>query len=304
MDPLLRNLINVHSPSGEELSMKQFILEYASGHAKSWNQQPEIIKGPDFQDCVMLAFGKPRTAVFAHMDTTGFTVRYQDQLVPIGSPDVKGGETLVGRDALGPIKCQLRLTEDHEIFYDFGRAIQSGTSLTYQPDITYGQPLIHSPYLDNRVGVFVALKLAETLQNGVLVFSAWEEHGGGSVPYLIKYLYENFQIKQALISDVTLATDGVKPGEGVVISLRDHNIPRKSFIDRICVLAKNSGIPYQIEVEGSGSSDGREIQKSPFPVDWCFIGPSQHRPHSASETVHEEDVKHAVEMYQYLLQML
>ena len=55
----------------------------------------------------------------------------------------------------------------------------------------------------------------------VSVFSTWEEHGGGSVGYLGKFIQEKYGVYQALISDVTWVTEGVKHGEGCVISLRD-----------------------------------------------------------------------------------
>ena len=34
-------------------------------------------------------------------------------------------------------------------------------------------------------------RIAESLENGIIVFSTWEEHKGGSVGYLGKFIYEN-----------------------------------------------------------------------------------------------------------------
>ena len=42
-------------------------------------------------------------------------------------------------------------------------------------------------YMDNRLGVWNCLEVAKTLENGIIVFSSWEEHGGGSVGYLGKF---------------------------------------------------------------------------------------------------------------------
>ncbi|MEQ8879830.1 MAG: M20/M25/M40 family metallo-hydrolase, partial [Cyclobacteriaceae bacterium] len=112
------------------------------------------------------------------------------------------------------------------------------------------------------------------------------------------------RIKPALISDITWVTDGVPHGEGVVISLRDKNIPRKVFIDRILQLAEESDIPYQMEVEGGGSSDGREVHHSPYPVDWCFIGAPESNVHSPNEKVHLDDVQAMIDMYKYLVSRL
>ena len=64
---------------------------------------------------------------------------------------------------------------------------------------------------------------------------------------------------ETLTSDITWITEGVKHGDGVVISRRDSGLPRKSYVDKIIDLAKKSEIPFQIEVESSGGSD--EIPK-------------------------------------------
>jgi putative aminopeptidase FrvX len=111
-------------------------------------------------------------------------------------------------------------------------------------------------------------------------------------------------VKQALISDITWASDGVEPGKGVVISMRDRNIPRKKFINRIIELAQKKKIDFQLEVEGTGSSDGRELQTSPYPFDWCFVGAPQQYSHTPHEKVHKHDVKTMIALYTQLMKQL
>src|SRR5690606_14843412 len=254
--------------------------------------------------CIILKFGTPRTAVFAHMDSVGFTVRYFDQLVPIGSPEAPAGTRLIGEDSLGPVECELQYDHEGRAAYRFGRVIERGTDLTYKVSFRSTGDFIESASLDNRVGVYVALKLAETLGDGVICFSCGEEHGGGTVPFLIRHVYESWGVRQALVADVTWSTDGVHPGAGPVISLRDRHIPRRLYTTTISTLAYDSGIPYQLEVEGSGSSDGRELQASPYPIDWCFVGVAQEHPHSPAERVHKEDVDQMISLYEYLMKHL
>ena len=304
MFQLLNELTQIHSPSGEEYNMKNFIINYIKSHSDSWKNKPEIIEGNDFQDCLMIKFGSPKTVAFAHMDTTGFTCRYENQLVPIGSPNVNTGDIIQGKDVFGDIECKIQIDEEFHVFHDFPRAIQRGTSLTYSADFKETEDYIISPYLDNRVGIFNLLKIAETIENGLLVFSAWEEHGGGSVPYLIRYAFEKFKVTTALISDVTWITDGIQFGEGVVISMRDKNIPRKTFVDKVISIANANKIKYQLEVEGSGSSDGREIQQSAFPIDWCFIGPPETDAHSSHEKIHKADLLEMISFYTCLFREL
>jgi putative aminopeptidase FrvX len=298
---LLKKLCELQAPSGHEGPMKEFLLAYVKREKKKWNVQPEIIEGEEFQDCLILKFGKPRTAIFAHMDTVGFTVRYFNQLLPIGSPDAEMGTHLVGEDSLGPIECELEFDKEDHAFYKFGRAIDRGTSLTYKVNFRESKDYIESAYLDNRLGIYNALKVAETLKDGVIIFSCWEEHGGGSVPYLAGYLHKKWGVRQALISDITWTSDGVEHGLGVVISLRDRNIPRRKFVDTIIAIAKKHKAGYQLEVEGMGSSDGGELQRTPYPFDWCFVGAPEQHAHTPNEKVHKKDIQSMITLYQWLM---
>jgi putative aminopeptidase FrvX len=111
-------------------------------------------------------------------------------------------------------------------------------------------------------------------------------------------------VRQALVADITWVSDGVEPGKGVVISMRDRNIPRKLFVNRLIDIATKGKINFQLEVEGMGSSDGRELQVSPYPFDWCFVGAPQQNAHTPHEKVHKSDIKSMIEMYQLLMEDL
>ncbi len=300
---LLRTLCQIHAPSGNEVAMKAFLLDYVEQHSASWKVKPEVVTGEEFQDSILLKFGNPRTAIFAHMDSIGFTVRYNDQLVPIGGPKAESGYRLVGEDSMGPIECEL-FNDDGNLFYKFPRGIERGTELVFKCDFRETTDYVQSCYMDNRLGVLNALKVAETLEDGVIAFSCWEEHGGGSVPYLAKYMYEQWGVKQALISDITWVTEGVLHGEGVAISMRDRNVPRRSFVQKIIGIARESGIDYQLEVEGAGSSDGRELQLSAYPFDWCFVGAPEDHVHSPDERVHKHDIDCMIALYKVLMDKL
>ena len=268
---LLKKLCSIHSPSGEENRISEFIIDYVKSNMHDWKVKPKIFSGDGFQDCIILSFGTPRTAIYAHMDSIGFTVKYNNEIIKIGGPVVEEGIELVGTDSKRNIEGKI-IKKDDKTFIDFKRKIDRGTSLTFKMNFKETDNYIQSCYLDNRLGVWNALKVAENLENGVIVFSCWEEHGGGSVGFLTNFIHSKYNINKALISDITWVTEGVKAGKGVVISLRDSGIPRRSFVNKIITLAKSHNIHYQLEVESSGGSDGNEIQKSPFPLDWCFIG--------------------------------
>ena len=302
---LLHSLCRVPAPAGNEAALTQFVLNYVHEHQAIWEHRPEIIADDRFQDCILLVFGQPRTAVFAHLDSIGFTVRYGRQLVRIGGPQVEAGYRLVGQDSQGLVDCTLTVdNETGELGYAFHREIDRGTELTFYCDFRETATTVQSCYLDNRLGVWNALRLCETLEHGIIAFSCWEEHGGGSVAYLAKFIYETYDVRQALISDITWVTEGVHAGQGCAISLRDSLIPRRAYVDRIRAIAAASGIAHQLEVEGSGGSDAKELQHAAAPWDWCFIGAPEDHVHTPNELVDKRDIESMLALYRVLMQEL
>lgn len=296
---LLKQLTSIHAPSGDEAKMKEFILSFITNNSADWKVQPQIITD-GIQDCIILVFGKPTTAVFAHIDSIGFTVGYDNELIKIGSPECSGNWELVGCDSKGSFEGSL-IEIDDKISIKTNRKLDRGTTVTFKPNFNQTENFIQSPYLDNRLGCYNALKLAETLENGIICFSTYEEHRGGSAQFLAAKIYKDYNITQTLISDITWCTEGVKASEGVAISLRDSGIPRQSYLNKIIDLAKQSGVNYQLEVESAGGSDGNAIHNSPYPIDWCFIGAPESFVHSPLEKVHKKDIESMLKMYQFLM---
>lgn len=305
---LLKKLTEIRGVSGDEAAIKEFIIDYVNIHASTWKTQPTIVEGDGFQDCVILIFGKPTTAIYAHTDTIGFTVGYDKELIKVGGPRTIDGMQLVGSDSQGEIVTELMVIEEEDgsrqLKYVFDRVIDRGTLLSFKPDFRETEEYVQSPYMDNRLGVWSALKVASTLENGVIVFSTYEEHGGNSVGFCAKFLLENYGIRQALISDITWVTHGVVHAGGVAISMRDSWIPRRSYLNKIIALAKESGIEFQLEVESAGGSDGTALQKSDLAIDWCFIGAPEDNVHTPDEKVFKYDIMCMVELYRYLMKHL
>ena len=301
---LLKTLCHIEAPSGSEQNMTEFVLDYIKSNQDSWKVKPELFYGDGFQDCIVLVFGKPTTAIFAHLDSIGYSVKYNNEVVKIGGPSTKEGIVLVGQDSQGRIEEKLQHKTDkdgNKTLFIGGREVERGTTLTFKPNFRETDDFVQCCYMDNRLGVWNALKVAEKLENGIICFSAWEEHGGGSVGYLAKFIYEKYGVKQALISDITWVTEGVKHAKGVAISIRDSGVPRRSYINRIFDLAKASNIPFQLEVESAGGSDGNALQRSPYPFDWCFIGAPEDFVHTPDEKVHKSDIESMTQMYDYLM---
>lgn len=304
----LQKLVEVQGASGDESAIKDYIIKYVKDNQKNWKAQPTIVEGKGFQDAFILIFGKPTTAIFAHTDTIGFMVGYDNELVKIGGPRIIDGISLVGSDSKGEIQTELMIIENEDesttIKCVSDRTLDRGTVLTFKPNFRLSETHIQSPYMDNRLGVWNALKVAETLENGAIVFSTYEEQGGGSVGFLGNYLINEHQVYQALISDITWVTEGIKDGGGVAISLHDKGIPRRKFVNKILKIAKDAKVPYQIEIESAGGSDGTMLQNTDLAFDWCFIGAPEQHVHSPDEKVNIKDFEAMTALYIALMKSL
>jgi len=308
---LLEKLCSIRATSGDEAAMTEFMLDYIDKNSSSWKVKPEVLSGDGFQDAIILVFGKPRTAIFAHMDNIGYAVSYGKNLIRIGGPRGESGWKLVGSDSQGEVECRLKVkllwadgNKKEELKYRFKRKIDRGTPLSFKPNFREEKTTVQSQYLDNRLGMWNALQVANNLENGIIVFSTYEEVGGGSVQFLARYIQDKYNVKQALISDITLANDGVKPKNGVAISMRDKGVPRQSYLRKIIALAAKHKIPYQLEVEDAGGSDGTVLQHSSGVWDWCFIGPPEKNYHTPNEKVWKVDIKAMNDLYTLLMDKL
>ncbi|MCC6700122.1 MAG: aminopeptidase [Fluviicola sp.] len=302
---LLEQLIAVQGVASDESNIKAFIKEYVEQNKEKWVNQPQIIEGKGFQDTLMLVFGKPRTAIYAHIDTIGYSTGYHKELIRVGGPKHIDGTHLVGKDSSGDVEVELMVIENEDgsnsIQYVSEKELDRGTLLSFKPNFRETEEYIQSPYMDNRLGVFVALQIAETLTDGAIVFSTYEEHGGNTVGNCANYLLEHFGVDQALIADITWVTTGVVHNGGVAISMRDSMLPRRSYLNRIIQLASITKIPFQLEVESAGGSDGSVIQKSDLPIDWCFIGAPEDNVHTPDEKVFKSDIQSMIDLYKHLM---
>ena len=118
---LLKELCNIHAPAGEEFTLTEFLLKYVTENQTQWKVKPTLHYGKRFQDNLIMVFGKPRTAVFAHLDSIGFTVRYNNEIVKIGGPVSDEGIVLVGEDSKGKIEGKIIKNKELSIIYHLFR---------------------------------------------------------------------------------------------------------------------------------------------------------------------------------------
>jgi len=301
---LLKQLIGVASVSGDEAKMTDFLQDYFRENP-DLKSKVKLFSGRELQDNLIVQIGeKPKAAIFVHADTTGYTVGYNNHLIPIGSPAGKAGDRLVGKDNKGSVCGEIRKDEKDNKSIDFFRKIQPGTQLTYYPEYEQKGDYIKAPYLDNRVGIYTAIQLAELSDDFVIAFTSYEEHGFGGAEICGRFIYETFKTDNALILDSTWITENIHHGKGPAVSIRDKGIPRRSYLKHILKILEKTDLKYQIEVEAAGGSDGMALQKTAYPINWCFIGPPTKNPHSAKESIFKHDIDDTVELYRFLIQNL
>jgi putative aminopeptidase FrvX len=304
---LLSAMVAIAGLSGDEGDIKTFILAYVEKNKHSWKVKPQIWS--DIQDNIVLIFGDaPKCAFYAHLDTIGYTVAYNQKLVKIGGSMLASDVPLKGKDGQLAIKCITQLFKKKSPEYDmraiFDQKISPGTLLSYDAPFQEDENWITTPYLDDRLGCFLLLNMAEHLTSGVLVFSCLEEIGAGTAAYLARILFEKHHIRKAIIADVTWTTEHIFSQIGPVLSLRDASIPRQTFLKEIKALIQESRIPFQQEVEFSGGSDGAHIQQAFLPIDWCFLGVPIEKIHTPKEKAYIPTIEKTLDLYLYLAERL
>jgi putative aminopeptidase FrvX len=247
--------------------------------------------------------GKPRTALFAHIDTTGFTLGYDRVLIPLGSPAAIPGDRLreVGRCGEGNVveKSNSRLPKLGGP--DIG---QPGSRWVYDRELSLDDGTISGPYLDNRAGVWASIQALSVCSDVAVAFTVGEEHSGRGANVCGQFVVGELGITQSLISDITWASKHVQCGKGPAVSLRDQYAPRQRYLDKVLELAEASGLGFQREIESKGGSDGSYIQESGIPLDWVFVGAPEENAHSSNEKLAASDLSQMAELLIFIVQNL
>jgi putative aminopeptidase FrvX len=301
MDKLL-SLLTIFSPTGDESAAADWL----AGEAGT-------LPGVSLHrigDNLIAVRGAPAVAIFAHTDTTGYTLGYRRQLIAIGAPAPRDRDALRSSDGLsGRIRlgtpgregAQLRRVRNAA-----GEKVEPtpGSRWVYAREPRIKNGTITAPYLDNRAGVWAALETLRRCEHAAVAFSTGEERHGHGARVCADWLHGQYGITQALISDVTWHTADTPCGKGPAVSLRDAFSPRQAFLDRVLKLAAESGIAHQREIQSAGSSDGGHLLRSSMPIDWVFVGAPEKGPHTSGERAAVFDLELMADLLAYLTERL
>lgn len=291
---LLWELLERDSPAGDEGSLADWLEDWLA------REVPDAAVTRLGDSLVVTRGARPSVAVFAHLDTTGWTLGYDKRLLRIGGPDGKIGDPIrpAGQPDTGNTLAR-RTDGSWKVRGKTSAELGSRWIYAAVPKVSGGT--VTAPYLDNRAGPWATLHALKSCPEIAAAFTVQEETGGSGALVCARHLFEAHDVSQALIADLTWHTKHIKCGRGVAVSLRDSSLPRRRYLDQVLALAETSGLPFQREIEADGGSDGAGIDHSGVPMDWVFIGAPEKDPHAARERVDIADLQGMAAMLVHLV---
>lgn len=178
------------------------------------------------------------------------------------------------------------------------KKVSIGDICIYKLEYVENENVVFTPYLDDRVGCFIAIEALKSIKNPVndlyFVFSVQEEvglRGAKTAAYRI-----NPDVGIAL--DVTSNGDTPKArrfaislNKGAAIKVKDNSIICHPKVKELLVsLAKNNEIPYQMEVLEFGGTDSGAIHISKEGVPSGVISVPTRYVHSTIEMASKNDI--------------
>jgi len=270
--------------------------------------------------------------IAAHMDEIGLIVSHIDEkgfarFTPVGG--LRRLSALAGRvqflnGAMGVIGAE-RLADPgktppfDQMYIDFGASsrvdcpVQIGDLAVFERSfVDLGQRLVGKA-LDDRVGVALLIEvLRQMSERGVesphelyFVFSAQEEVGARGAAVAAYKIDPDLGLAVDLTPSAGTPKSlrmAVELGKGPAITVRDqHMLSDPHVVDWMVRTAEQAGVPHQIEILESGSSEGRAIQLTRSGVRVGGLSVPARYLHSPSEMVEYADIQHSLRLLLELL---
>lgn len=309
---LLKELVGVYGPTSNE----KLIREYIISEIKDFVDET-------FVDALgnLIARKKgngKKVMISAHMDQIGLMVIDIDEkgflrFTNVGgiSPVISLSQQVVFENGtIGVVYSEpvddISKLKLENMYIDIGafskeeaeKRVSIGDICIYKLEYVENENVVFTPYLDDRVGCFIAIEALKSIKNPVndlyFVFSVQEEvglRGAKTAAYRI-----NPDVGIAL--DVTSNGDTPKArrfaislNKGAAIKVKDNSIICHPKVKELLVsLAKNNEIPYQMEVLEFGGTDSGAIHISKEGVPSGVISVPTRYVHSTIEMASKNDI--------------
>jgi putative aminopeptidase FrvX len=325
MKQLIQKLVESIGPSGYETAVRNLVRAEVEKFA---DQISVDTLGNLIVRKSQKADGGLRIMLAAHMDEIGLIVTHIDEngfgrVTTIGGVGtrtclggrvrfVNGVQGVIGGERLDGID---KVHSVEQLFIDVGATgradcpVKVGDVAAFErPFMDLGDRLV-AKSMDDRISVAVlieTLRQIKTTPNElVFVFTTQEEvgtRGAGTAAYAV-------EPDLGISVDVTLVGDtpkGVRMevslGKGPAIKVRDGGMLADPRLVRLMVeAAEKAGLPYQMEVLESGTTDARAMQLTRAGVPAGCVSIPCRYVHSPSEMVDYNDVQNSVKLLVELL---
>ncbi|MEY8415196.1 endoglucanase [Tissierella praeacuta DSM 18095] len=309
---LLKELVGVYGPASNEKLIREYILN----EIKDYVDEMEI---DALGNLIARKKGNgKKVMISAHMDQIGLMVIDIDEkgflrFTNVGgiSPVVSLSQQVIFENGtIGvvyaePIEDISKLKLEN-MYIDIGafskeeaeKKINIGDICIYKSEYIENENVVFTPYLDDRVGCFIAIEALKSIKNPVndlyFVFSVQEEvglRGAKTAAYRVEP-----DIGIAL--DVTSHGDTPKAkrfaiglNKGASIKVKDNSIICHPKVkDLLVSLAKDNRIPYQMEVLEFGGTDSGVIHINKEGVPSGVISIPTRYVHSTIEMASKDDI--------------
>ena len=326
----LKELCEISAPSGEEKSVRDFIIPKLGGSDYYIDNAGNLIvvkKGKKTP--------KNKLMLAAHMDEVGFIVTFIDdsgmlKFDTVGGIDAKSllGKRVKIGDNIGVIgtvpvhltdkESESKMPKVSDMFIDIGvsgkeedqKTVSLGDIGTFLSDYTeYGEGFIKSKAIDDRFGCAVLLDIleSETEYDVTLCFTVREEIGllGAGVAA------NTVKPDIAIVIESTTANDTVgvsgsdkvcSLGEGAVVSFMDGRTLYDKTLYRLAMnLAEEKGIKAQTKTKIAGGNDAGALQSAGIGSRVLAVSLPTRYIHSSSCVAKKEDMQSVSELTKELI---
>lgn len=321
---LMEELVTTYGPSGNEDNIRIYIKEQIEDYV-------DKIEVDSLGNLIARKKGNgKKIMIAAHMDQIGLMITDIDKdgflrFTNVGgiSPYILMSQKVifengrVGVVYVEPIEdiSKLKLSN---MFIDIGvnnkeeaeNLVNIGDICIYKPDYSENDNVIHTRYLDDRVGCYVAIEAIKGIKNPkndlYFVFTVQEEVG------LRGAKTSAFKVEPdiGIAIDVTGSGDTPKAktfavglNEGTAIKIKDNSIiTHPKLREHMVNIARNNDIPYQMEVLEYGGTDSGAIHLTKEGVPTGAISIPTRYVHSTIETASKKDILDSVKLLIKLLE--
>ncbi len=322
---LLEHLTQTNSPSGYEENIRRIIKGYIEDHVDALRTDPlgSLVgqrKGSGDGKRILLAAHMDEIGLMAtHVEEKGF-IRFTS-IGGVSALNCIGGRAVFADGTVGAIHSERRessttIPELTHLYLDVGATSREDCPVHVGDTAVFIGPLVRqnkrlmSKAMDDRIGCYILIEVLRRLTNTRhdvhFVFSTQEEitlSGARTSAFRI-------DPDIAISIDVTLTGDmpkalamDVSLGKGPAVKVKDGGMIAHPMVREMLInAAEKAGVPYQLEVLVSGTTDAAVMQLVRAGVPSGCLSIPCRLVHTTSELVDQDDVENAITVIQTLLE--